>query len=271
MFSEKDEILKEIIPFLEDLLPGVPASAVVSALISVCFFLVLILLAVVAFLILSYVLKKNSAKKYLRNLILIRDLEKISMDESEKKIVKNLLTECVFLGSIIDAHTNRRNNSKKISAISYRIFCALKIDPLDAILFAAAALVYDVGFLDIRAAYFHLEILSRREKESLKSHVERNLYYLDFVPEKYLEKFLGALLYHHENQDGSGYPEGISAEGIPVSARVIHAVETYVALVSRRNYRKPLSKKNALKKIHDEIFLYDAEIVSLLEKVLNGI
>jgi len=43
---------------------------------------------------------------------------------------------------------------------------------------------------------------------------------------------------HHERRDGSGYPEGLSGEGIPLAARVFAVVEDYDALTSNRPYRR---------------------------------
>jgi len=50
---------------------------------------------------------------------------------------------------------------------------------------------------------------------------------------------------HHENWDGSGYPDGLSGEGIPLSARIVHVVDVYDALTQPRVYKKAWSQKEA--------------------------
>ena len=51
---------------------------------------------------------------------------------------------------------------------------------------------------------------------------------------------------HHENWDGSGYPEGIKGEEIPISAQIVSIMGAYCALTERRTYREPYTKEEAL-------------------------
>lgn len=53
--------------------------------------------------------------------------------------------------------------------------------------------------------------------------------------------------YHHERWDGSGYPEGLSKEEIPFSARIMAIADVYDALVSKRIYKAPISHEEAVK------------------------
>ena len=54
---------------------------------------------------------------------------------------------------------------------------------------------------------------------------------------EYLEMAIDIAKYHHENWDGTGYPEGISGTDIPLSARIVAVIDTYMALNSDRSYR----------------------------------
>ena len=56
-----------------------------------------------------------------------------------------------------------------------------------------------------------------------------------------------AILYHHENEDGSGYPTGLSHEQIPLIAKVCHIADVFDALTSRRHYKEPKTPFEALK------------------------
>ena len=55
--------------------------------------------------------------------------------------------------------------------------------------------------------------------------------------------------YHHENFDGTGYPEGLKSTSIPWTARIMTIVDVYDALISERPYKIPLSKDDALKEM----------------------
>jgi putative two-component system response regulator len=51
---------------------------------------------------------------------------------------------------------------------------------------------------------------------------------------------------HHEKWDGSGYPEGLSGDAIPISARLMALADVYDALISRRVYKEPMPHENAV-------------------------
>jgi diguanylate cyclase (GGDEF)-like protein len=57
---------------------------------------------------------------------------------------------------------------------------------------------------------------------------------------------------HHERWDGAGYPRGISAEHIPLEARILSAVDTFVALTSNRHYRRALPLEKAIEILREE-------------------
>lgn len=58
-------------------------------------------------------------------------------------------------------------------------------------------------------------------------------------------------LYHHEKYDGTGYPNGLSGENIPLAARIIALADAYDAITSDRVYRKRLEEEEALKEIKE--------------------
>jgi putative two-component system response regulator len=64
----------------------------------------------------------------------------------------------------------------------------------------------------------------------------------------------GALIvrHHHERQDGSGYPDGLSGETIPLGARIVAVADVYDALTSDRPYRRGLTHAAALERIAAE-------------------
>ena len=57
-----------------------------------------------------------------------------------------------------------------------------------------------------------------------------------------LKEIIPAIRHHHENWDGSGYPDGISGEQIPLAARIISFADTIDAMTSERPYRQPLTE-----------------------------
>lgn len=84
--------------------------------------------------------------------------------------------------------------------------------------------------------------LDGREYEIMKDHCRIGFRTLDealqrYPEAEYLRLSAEIALYHHEQYDGSGYPEGLRGEAIPVSARIVALADVYDALVSRRVYK----------------------------------
>lgn len=57
------------------------------------------------------------------------------------------------------------------------------------------------------------------------------------------------VLCHHERWDGSGYPQGLKGEEIPLLSRILSLVDSYDVMISKRSYSQPISKKEAIKEI----------------------
>jgi hypothetical protein len=76
--------------------------------------------------------------------------------------------------------------------------------------------------------------------------------------------------WHHESWNGLGYPDGLAGEAIPIGARIIHAVDTYYAMISDRPHRPRLEKAVALKALSDLSGIeFDPQVTSRLAEVVR--
>ncbi|MFA6938331.1 MAG: HD domain-containing phosphohydrolase [Treponema sp.] len=189
-------------------------------------------------------------------------------NEIDKQEMQSLAEQCEKLGEKIDNHTNRHNNSKNVSEIVFKISNYLGLDKDTSTLYFCAAMVYDSGFLYIPEELFMVDILSSKERMLMKTHVEKFSNSLSFVPKQYLSIFNDACASHHENINGSGYPKGLRAEDIPLVARILRVVESYVSLVSHRTYHKIRDKESAVSELRKQPGIYDSSIVDALESVV---
>jgi len=114
----------------------------------------------------------------------------------------------------------------------------------------AGALLHDVGKLAIPDRLLHKPgPLTPSEYDSVKEHAVIGADLLSAI------SFAGPLAHvvrhHHENWDGSGYPDGRSGYDIPVGARILAIADCYDALTSHRPYRRALSHDSAIALIYE--------------------
>ena len=86
-----------------------------------------------------------------------------------------------------------------------------------------------------------------------------------FLEDPFFQVARNIALHHHEKWDGSGYPQGLSGDGIPKEAQVAALADVFDALTSKRSYRKRSSAADAVAYLREHAnVLFDAEIVASL-------
>lgn len=107
------------------------------------------------------------------------------------------------------------------------------------------ALLHDVGKIGINdLILLKPDKLDTDEWKNLKTHPEKGVEILK--PLKYLEPALPGILHHHENYDGSGYPNRLKGEEIPLMARIITVADAWDVMRSDRPYRRAKPRNEAL-------------------------
>ena len=195
-------------------------------------------------------------------------LPDVTFSEEDEEELKQLAVKCEEIGQQIDNVTGRKNNSKNVSELVYKLSIQLGLPQGMAMLNFCAAMIYDAGFLAIDPDLLVATQLTEEEKHALNEHVNLAEKHLEFVPKKYWSVFEDAATKHHENIDGSGYPNGISGDEIPQIARLIRVAETYVSLSSKRAYRGAMDKETAVNTLKEQPGLYDQEVVEALDKIV---
>jgi len=99
--------------------------------------------------------------------------------------------------------------------------------------------------------------LTPEEFEIIKQHTTAGSHILNEAlqgveSENYLVVAQQVAHYHHERWDGGGYPDGLSGDAIPLSARIMAVADVFDALVSKRSYKEPMSFDEAFAVINDE-------------------
>lgn len=195
-------------------------------------------------------------------------LPDVEFSQEDQEELKALAVKCEEIGGRIDQVTGRKNNSKNVSELVYKLSMQLGLPQGMAMLNFCAAMIYDAGFLGIDPELLTATSLTPEQKAIIKDHVKLADKYLDFVPKKYWSVFEDAAKKHHENIDGSGYPNKLVGEEIPQIARLIRVAESYVSLSSKRNYRETMDKETAVQTLMEQPQFYDIEVVQCLDKIV---
>ncbi len=195
-------------------------------------------------------------------------LPDVTFSEEDEEELKQLAVKCEEIGQQIDYATGRKNNSKNVSELVYKLSMQLGLPQGMAMLNFCAAMIYDAGFLAIDPDLLSATQLTEEEKAAMKEHVNLAEKHLEFVPKKYWSVFEDAATKHHENIDGSGYPQGLSGDEIPQIARLIRVAESYVSLSSKRSYRGAMDKETAVNTLKEQPGLYDTAVVDALDKIV---
>ncbi len=129
----------------------------------------------------------------------------------------------------------------------------------------AAALLHDIGKLAVPEQIINKPgKLTPEEFEKMKVHPLVGAEILDRVAFPY--PVAPIVRSHHERWDGTGYPEGLSGEQIPIGARILAAVDCLDALASHRQYRPALPLGEAMAKVKEKSgSWFDPQVVAILE------
>lgn len=146
----------------------------------------------------------------------------------------------LILRQFISNDKYTQNHSYRVSIYAAKLASYLGLHPERIEDVRAAALLHDIGKLDIsRELLYKAARLTQEEFEEMKGHVERGVGILEPVGGS-LRRVIPIILAHHDKFDGSGY-HPTRGEEIPVEARIIAVADVYDSLTSDRPYRKAMS------------------------------
>ena len=164
--------------------------------------------------------------------------------------IRSWFDAVVALGIKVKDREARAHNLR-VARLCVHIGRQLSMSAGELRVLARAGLMHDIGKLGIPDSVLGKHsALDESEWSLIRTHPEIGLNLLDRAGQSSREVL--AVLYHHERLDGSGYPYGLKAEGIPVEARIVAVADTYDALTSDRPYRKACTEAEARRVLIEE-------------------
>ncbi|MGZ8172105.1 MULTISPECIES: HD-GYP domain-containing protein [Methylobacter] len=192
-------------------------------------------------------------------LTLNRGLIKLSGD-----LLKGNLELMNVLGCAIaerDSDTNSHNY--RVTFYALRLGEAIGLAREDIHDLIAGAFLHDVGKIGIRdPILLKPGKLTPEEFEVMKTHVSLGVAILS--KSSWLSGARGVVEFHHEKYDGTGYPQGLRAEAIPLNARIFAIADVFDALTSKRPYKESWSAVDAIAALkRDSGSHFDPQLVKI--------
>ncbi|MBN1161143.1 MAG: HD domain-containing protein [Dehalococcoidales bacterium] len=155
------------------------------------------------------------------------------------------------LAAAIDAKdSHMRGHSQRVMEYSLQAGAALFFSPEEMETLEYGSVLHDVGKIAIDSSILNKPgPLTAGEWEIMRAHPVIGAELIKEIP--FLEKASELVLYHHERFDGTGYPDGLRAEDIPMGARVIAVADAFDAMTVDSSYRGAISVEKATKELND--------------------
>jgi len=186
----------------------------------------------------------------IRNALLFRELE-LEIDRKHRLFIHTTIA----LAAAIDAKDHyTHGHTARVTNLSLEIARRLAQKNREASNekflehLHIASLLHDIGKIGIPESILNKEgPLNEEERKRMQEHPTVGTTILQ--PIKELEDAILGVKYHHEKYDGSGYPDGLKGNQIPLIASIISVADTFDAMTTDRPYRRGLSKQKAVEEI----------------------
>ncbi|MBO8128084.1 MAG: diguanylate cyclase [Peptococcaceae bacterium] len=168
-----------------------------------------------------------------------------SLESPERRILHSVKTLILVINAK-DAYTY--GHSERVVKYASDLGAAIGLDEKDRSNLAFAAYLHDIGKVEIdRKVLNKCGKLSKEEWQLMQQHPVWGGEIVRSIP--FLASLAPVIRAHHENYDGTGYPDGLKGSDIPLQARILRIVDSFDAMVSDRPYSKGKSREEACREI----------------------
>jgi len=179
-------------------------------------------------------------------------IENAQLYEEQKKSFVSFIET---LSSTLDTRDYiTAGHSRRVTLYALEIGRLIKLGPHALEVLRYAALLHDIGKIGIpEVVLFKDRRLSQDEYEIIKGHAQLTKNILKKIHfQKEFKNIVAIAATHHERLDGSGYPEGLTGEQIPLGGKIIALADVFDALTSRRQYQDRLDLEKVIDVIDKE-------------------
>jgi len=188
------------------------------------------------------------------------------MNLQVERVNRELLELMVKAIEARDPYTS--GHSVRVSEYARQIARELGLNPKQVDQIGTAALLHDVGKIheDFAPLLRKAGRLTPEERMLMQAHPVRSADLASTIAD-FRGKVQTDIRNHHENYDGTGYPDGLIGEAIPIGARIIMVADTLDAMTTDRPYRTALTLQRALEELNKHAGRqFDPKLVALVHK-----
>lgn len=171
-----------------------------------------------------------------------------NLDRESQQLLLNVLRALADATHASDPYMT--GHSSRVAVYCEKIADSLGLPARDRLTLFVAAAFHDVGYLSTPEYILRKpSVLAEDEMEEVRVHPVRGAEVFGAQPS--LAEIARAIRHHHERFDGSGYPEGLRGDEIPLFSRIILVAETYEAMTHHRPYRRALAAAEAARRLQE--------------------
>lgn len=156
-----------------------------------------------------------------------------------------------------------------VANLTYALSLKIGVPQEEAYDYKIAALIHDIGKLKLAQYLYGRSYQSFSDEEMSYMRMHSKISYEVLKKYDYPDNIMKIVLSHHECYDGSGYPDNLKAEQIPLGARVLKVADEFAALISDRPYRKAFDIDTAVNIMIEEIKDVDMRIFIAFQKFIH--
>lgn len=177
--------------------------------------------------------------------VLVSDLSAIPPDV----LTTATLDQVYALAATVDARDPfTYGHSGRVAEITQTIGKTIGLPERELADLYAASLLHDVGKVDVPDAVLTKpDALTKDEWRIIREHSAKGARIVGYARE--LAALVPMIYHHHEFYDGTGYPDGLKGEEIPLGARIISVADAYDDMTTARTYREVVSQQEALEEL----------------------
>jgi HD-GYP domain len=176
---------------------------------------------------------------------------------------KNIITE-----KAVDFNISTEiEHGIRVSNLAYWISRELNLSEEESYQMAIAGMLHDIGKLKL--SHYLYEEKEKLNIDTLRYIRKHPTLGYEILANKYSKLVAESILHHHENYDGTGYPDNLSGEEIPLGSRILRISDVFAALTSDRPYRRAFDKGTALELMIEEVKNFDVKIFIVFQRVIH--